>query len=91
MLDAAGIAKGNIMTNNSVSKNNLSAGHFNTPQPGAEPYGAEVIRKFETAAKQRGPDYQPRTRHLRPDGWARYTNRLFSNPVPIFFSTHTIR
>ena len=26
--------------------------------------------------------YQPRTRHLEPDGWATYTNRLFLESSP---------
>ncbi|MFO7912501.1 MAG: DUF255 domain-containing protein, partial [Desulfotignum sp.] len=55
---------------------------FTLPQPGAEPYGADVIQKLENAAALRGSDYQPRTRHLRPDGWARYTNRLFLESSP---------
>ncbi len=32
--------------------------------------------------KNRGPGYKPRTRHLRPDGTAQYTNRLFLESSP---------
>ncbi|MBW1850336.1 MAG: DUF255 domain-containing protein, partial [Deltaproteobacteria bacterium] len=30
----------------------------------------------------RGKDYRPRTKHMRPDGWASYTNRLFLESSP---------
>jgi hypothetical protein len=70
-------AKGLIMTNASGNTTKPSTDLFTAPRAGAEPYGADVIQKFENAAALRGADYQPRTRHLRPDGWARYTNRLF--------------
>ena len=82
MPHAAGFAKGNAMTNDPVSQTDLSTDFFTTPHPGAESYDADLIRKFENAARLRGSDYQPRTRHLRPDGWARYTNRLFLESSP---------
>lgn len=37
---------------------------------------------FEKARQRRGDDYRPRTRHLRPDGLPRYTNRLFLETSP---------
>ena len=70
------------MTNASVNQTKPAADLFTAPQPGAEPYDADVIQKLETAAALRGPEYQPRTRHLRSDGWARYTNRLFLESSP---------
>jgi uncharacterized protein YyaL (SSP411 family) len=82
MFHAAGIAKGNVMTNASDSITNMSAACFDTPQPGSEPYDTDLVQKLENAAKLFGRDYQPRTRHLRPDGWARYTNRLFLESSP---------
>ncbi|MFZ3208667.1 MAG: thioredoxin domain-containing protein [Geobacteraceae bacterium] len=45
--------------------------------PGASQFDKELINKFEEVRKQRGKDYHPRTKHFRPDGWPRYTNRLF--------------
>lgn len=70
------------MTNASVDRTKPSTGLFTTPQPGAESYDTDLIRTLENAAALRGSDYQPRTRHLRPDGWARYTNRLFLESSP---------
>jgi uncharacterized protein YyaL (SSP411 family) len=53
-----------------------------SPLPGAIPFSDELTGKFQDIRKQRGKDYQPRTRHLRPDGWAVYTNRLFLQSSP---------
>jgi uncharacterized protein YyaL (SSP411 family) len=50
--------------------------------PGAEKFETALQRKFEKIKKIRGNAYQPRTRHLRPDGWATYTNRLFLESSP---------
>ena len=41
-----------------------------------------LTEQYEHMRKQRGPGYEPRTRHLRPDGWAKYTNRLFLETSP---------
>jgi uncharacterized protein YyaL (SSP411 family) len=53
-----------------------------SPLPGAIPFTGELPGKFQKIRKQRGKDYHPRTRHLRPDGWAVYTNRLFLQSSP---------
>jgi uncharacterized protein YyaL (SSP411 family) len=37
---------------------------------------------FEKLRQRRGESYRPRTRHLRPDGFAQYTNRLFLETSP---------
>ena len=37
---------------------------------------------FEELRRRRGCEYRPRTRHLRPDGFAKYTNRLFLETSP---------
>jgi uncharacterized protein YyaL (SSP411 family) len=37
---------------------------------------------FEKLRQKRGESYRPRTRHLRPDGFAQYTNRLFLETSP---------
>lgn len=50
--------------------------------PGAQPFSPPLIKQFEDMRKIRGDEYQPRTRHLRPDGWAKYTNRLFLESSP---------
>jgi uncharacterized protein YyaL (SSP411 family) len=50
--------------------------------PGAEPYPPELIRQIEKARESKGPDYQPRTRHLAEDGRARFTNRLILTSSP---------
>ncbi len=41
-----------------------------------------LSKQFENMKIKRGPDYKPRTRHLGPDGWAKYTNRLFLESSP---------
>jgi len=38
--------------------------------------------KYYRARMKKGPAYQPRTRHIAPDGWAKYTNRLFLESSP---------
>lgn len=53
-----------------------------SPLPGAGPFSKELTDKFRETRNRRGADYQPRTRHLRPDGWATYTNRLFLQSSP---------
>jgi uncharacterized protein YyaL (SSP411 family) len=50
--------------------------------PGAEEFEAALLKEFEKMRKFRGKDYHPRTKHLRPDGWADYTNRLFLESSP---------
>jgi uncharacterized protein YyaL (SSP411 family) len=50
--------------------------------PGAEEFEAELLKEFEKMRKFRGKDYRPRTKPLRPDGWAYYTNRLFLESSP---------
>ncbi len=50
--------------------------------PGAAPTDPELLRRFAAARDRRGAEYRPRTRHLRADGWARYTNRLFLEASP---------
>ena len=55
---------------------------FSAPQPGTAPYDAGLVERLEQVKKSRETDYLPRTRHLRPDGWAKYTNRLFLESSP---------
>jgi uncharacterized protein YyaL (SSP411 family) len=52
------------------------------PLPGATARPAAVEEKLREAVAAKGPTYRPRTRHLRPDGSARYTNRLVLRPSP---------
>ncbi len=50
--------------------------------PGIEMFDKELLNKFEEMRKIRGPAYKPRTRHLRPDEGAKFTNRLFLESSP---------
>src|SRR5437867_4367517 len=45
--------------------------------PGALPIDDKNLVAFEETRKKKGQSYQPRTKHLKDDGWAKYTNRLF--------------
>ena len=53
-----------------------------TPLPGVSAFDAELIERFGKTRKTRGEGYRPRTRHLLPDGRAKYTNRLFLETSP---------
>jgi hypothetical protein len=50
--------------------------------PGAEEFPAALTERLQAAVAAKGAAYRPRTRHLRPDGSARYTNRLALRPSP---------
>ncbi|MGE5247246.1 MAG: thioredoxin domain-containing protein, partial [Verrucomicrobiota bacterium] len=50
--------------------------------PGAGQTDPDLLRRFAAARDRRGAEYRPRTRHLRADGWAKYTNRLFLETSP---------
>ena len=52
------------------------------PPPGASPAAPEVMDRFARALGVRGEGYRPRTRHHGPNGWAKYTNRLFLETSP---------
>ena len=52
------------------------------PPPGASGADPELMDRFAQALRTRGEGYRPRTRHLGPDGWAKYTNRLFLETSP---------
>jgi uncharacterized protein len=52
------------------------------PLPGAEPLSAELQARLRAALAAKGPTYRPRSRHLRPDGTPRYTNRLILESSP---------
>ncbi|MBY4675446.1 DUF255 domain-containing protein [Marinobacterium arenosum] len=45
-------------------------------------HSAQLRRQLEAALKARGEDYRPRTRHLKPDGSPRFTNRLIREASP---------
>ncbi len=75
-----------VMTMANTSASKAAAGSASSfsylPQPGAQSYDKDLIRKLQKARKLRGQTYQPRTRHLQPDGWAKYTNRLLLESSP---------
>jgi len=50
--------------------------------PGTEKLPAPPHELFDQTRRRRGEAYRPRTRHLRPDGSASYTNRLFLETSP---------
>ena len=50
--------------------------------PCALPFDEELRDRLGVAREAKGPDYRPRTRHLHPDGTARYTNRLLLQTSP---------
>ncbi|UFS71108.1 thioredoxin domain-containing protein [Geomonas sp. RF6] len=52
------------------------------PLPGTEGTPAPPAEELEALRLKRGEAYEPRTRHLMEDGWARYTNRLFLEKSP---------
>jgi hypothetical protein len=56
--------------------------YFSTPPPGAADYENSLIETFHQIRATRGKGYQPRTKHLLPDRWAKYTNRLFLESSP---------
>ncbi len=58
----------------------VSAGYVSLP--GASPFEGTLLDAFERVKKERGKEYHPRTKWLRPDGWASYTNRLFLESSP---------
>ena len=50
--------------------------------PGTPPIEASTARRMWTALKAKGPDYTPRTEHLRNDGRPLYVNRLVFETSP---------
>jgi hypothetical protein len=50
--------------------------------PGAAPRSIAVATRLAAALAARGPGHVPRTRHQRPDGSPRYTNRLILEASP---------
>ena len=50
--------------------------------PGVSGLDPELVDRFEQARRAKGDGYRPRTRHLRPDGRPKYTNRLFLETSP---------
>jgi len=53
-----------------------------TLSPGSSALSAKLLRSIKDEKKKRGPGYRPRTRHLKADGSAKYTNRLFLETSP---------
>src|SRR5712692_7713037 len=55
---------------------------FGGPLPGATDFDEALVKKLSAKWAARDATYRPRTRHLRPDGSPKYTNRLFLEPSP---------
>ncbi|MFN8544491.1 MAG: thioredoxin domain-containing protein [Candidatus Binatia bacterium] len=52
------------------------------PLPGAESFSSKLQAELAAALAAKGAAYHPHTRHLRPDGTPRYTNRLILESSP---------
>jgi uncharacterized protein YyaL (SSP411 family) len=52
------------------------------PLPGAAPYPEALRERLGTALAEQPAGYRPHTRHLRPDGSPRWTNRLILESSP---------
>src|SRR5262249_54760288 len=50
--------------------------------PGATEPPPELARRLQAELVRRGAGYRPHTRHLRPDGTPRWTNRLLLETSP---------
>jgi len=50
--------------------------------PGAAAFPEPLREQLATALRERGPEYAPRTKHLRDDGSPVYTNRLLLETSP---------
>jgi hypothetical protein len=50
--------------------------------PGVEKFDDRLLKEFRKKRELRGKNYKPRTKHLEPDGQAKYTNRLFLESSP---------
>lgn len=50
--------------------------------PGVGEFDSTLLKKIKEMRKMRSKGYKPRTRHLNPDGSAKYTNRLFLESSP---------
>ena len=55
---------------------------FGGPLPGATAFDESLVKKLSAKWAARNLAYKPRTRHLRPDGSPKYTNRLFLESSP---------
>jgi uncharacterized protein YyaL (SSP411 family) len=51
-------------------------------QPDAPAFPAPLRKRLDAALSARGPNYEARTRHLRPDGRPLFTNRLLLEKSP---------
>jgi len=58
-----------------------AAREANPAVPGLEP-DPLLVARLAVAVQEKGRDYRPRTRHLRPDGTPMYTNRLILEASP---------
>lgn len=52
------------------------------PAAAPEQYAPQLLKEMDAAREALGPDYVPRTKHLRPDGAPRFTNRLIFSTSP---------
>ena len=55
---------------------------LSTQLPGTTELPSPSAEQIAQVRQRRGQSYRPRTKHLRPDGQAKYTNRLFLETSP---------
>jgi len=65
-------------TQRSLSENRPSF----TALPGTEGLKMNLVDQYTEMRLTKGSSYTPRTKHLNPDGWATFTNRLFLESSP---------
>jgi len=53
-----------------------------TTLPGTKGLIMNLVDQYSEMRLTRGSSYTPRTKHLNPDGWATFTNRLFLESSP---------
>ncbi len=55
---------------------------FNSLPPAAEKFNTELVNNIQKMQLQRSSHHKPRTKHLSPEGQAKYINRLYLQSSP---------
>ncbi|MGH3449623.1 MAG: thioredoxin domain-containing protein, partial [Haloechinothrix sp.] len=78
--DAAGLAARPAEPSGTGGQEARAAG--GSDLPGARPIPAELRERLWRAYRAMGPDYEPRSEHLEPDGTPQHVNRLILEDSP---------